>query len=94
MLQQLCDDTSNSVLIENNGVAPDWDCNLFLSNFIEENRIPSIIAELSLTLGVNGPYRFSPAASAVVCVAPAAAPPRRPTPCPDCRHGYAAGSRR
>ena len=29
-LRQLCDDGSNSVLIENNGVAQDWGCNFTL----------------------------------------------------------------
>ena len=32
MLRQLCDDASNSVLIENNGVTPEWGCNPFLSD--------------------------------------------------------------
>ena len=48
-LQQLCNDACDSVLIENNGVAPEWGCNLFSSdstNF-NENRIASVIAELS-----------------------------------------------
>ena len=36
-LQQLCDDASNTVLIENNGVAPDWSCYPFLSNSIVIN---------------------------------------------------------
>ena len=34
MLQQLCDDTSNNVLIENNGVIPEWGCNPFSRNLI------------------------------------------------------------
>ena len=57
MLRQRCDDTSDTVLVENSGVAPEWDCNPFLSNSIvfNENRIVSIIAELTLTLVVNGP---------------------------------------
>ena len=44
----LFDDASHSVLIENNGVAPDWACNLFSSDSIvfNENRIASVIAEL------------------------------------------------
>ena len=43
------DDVSDTVLIENNGVAPEWDCNLFLrhSIVVNENSIPSVIAELS-----------------------------------------------
>ena len=44
----LFDDASHSVLIENNGVAPDWACNLFSSDSIvfNENSIASVIAEL------------------------------------------------
>ena len=30
-LQQLCDDTSDAVLIENNGVTSEWGCNPFSS---------------------------------------------------------------
>ena len=41
-LQQLCDDASDSVLIENNGAASEWGC--------------SIVAVLTLTLSVNKPY--------------------------------------
>ena len=44
--------------IENNGVTPEGDYNLFLSSFIvfNENRNASvIIAVLTLALGVNGP---------------------------------------
>ena len=57
---QLCNDASNSVLIQNNRVTPDLGCNPFWRNSIvcNENRITSIIAELSaltLTVGVNGP---------------------------------------
>ena len=49
MPQQLCDDASNSVLIENNVVAPDWGCNPFSSDTVvfNENRITRMIAELS-----------------------------------------------
>ena len=43
MLRQRCDDTSNSVLIENNGVPPDWGCN---STIFNENSVASVIAEL------------------------------------------------
>ena len=48
-LQQLIDDATNSVLIENNGVTPEWTCNPFLSDSIvfDENRIASVIVELS-----------------------------------------------
>ena len=44
----LFDDASHSVLIENNGVAPDWASYLFSSDSIvfNENRIASVIAEL------------------------------------------------
>ena len=28
-LQQLCNETSDTILIENNGVTPDWGCNPF-----------------------------------------------------------------
>ena len=43
------DNDSDTVLIENNGVAPDWGYNPFLSNSIvfNEDGIASIIAELS-----------------------------------------------
>ena len=51
MLRQLCDDDdgSNTVLIENNGVALEWGCNQFVSNYIvfNENSTTNIIAELS-----------------------------------------------
>ena len=49
MLRQLSDDTCDSVLIENNGVAPEWGCNLFSSDSTDfnETRIASVIAELS-----------------------------------------------
>ena len=33
-LRQLSDDASDSVLIESNGVAPEWGCNPFSSNSI------------------------------------------------------------
>ena len=51
-LRQLCDDASNTALIENNGVAPDLGCNPFLGDSIvfNENSIISIIAELSHSL--------------------------------------------
>ena len=52
---------SDSVLIENNGVTPEWGCNPFSSNSIvfNENNIASVIrvvTVLMLMLGVNGPY--------------------------------------
>ena len=55
-LRQLCDDVSDTALIQNNGIAPDWGCNRFLSDSIvfNENRIASFIAALTLTLSVNG----------------------------------------
>ena len=48
--RQLCDDTSDSVLIEISGIAPEWGCNFFSSNSTDfnEDRIASVIAELSL----------------------------------------------
>ena len=33
-MRQLCDDTSDTVLIENNGITPDWGCNQFCSDSI------------------------------------------------------------
>ena len=49
MLQQLCYDASDTVLIENNGVARKWVATPFWSYSIvfNENTIASIIAELS-----------------------------------------------
>ena len=44
MLWQLCNDISDSVLIENNGVTPEWGCNSFSSDsivFIENIIVPS-----------------------------------------------------
>ena len=57
MLRQLCDDASNTVLIKNYGVTIDWGCNPFSSDSIvfNEKSVTSIIAELTLALGVNGP---------------------------------------
>ena len=48
-LRQLCNDASDSVLIENNGVALGWGYNPFSSDSIVLNdiRIASVIAELS-----------------------------------------------
>ena len=55
--RQRCDDACDSVLTENNRVAPEWVCNLFSSGstVFKENRIASVIAVLMLMLGVNGP---------------------------------------
>ena len=57
MLQQLCDDSSDFVLLENNGVAPEWSYNPFLIDTVvfNKNRIASVIAALTLTFGVYGP---------------------------------------
>ena len=57
MLWQLCDDASNTVLIENNAVAPELVLQPISSNSIvfNEKSITSVIAALTLTLGVNGP---------------------------------------
>ena len=57
MLQQLCDDAYNSVVNENNGVTPELDCNRFSNDSTDfnENKIASVTAALTLTLGVNGP---------------------------------------
>ena len=58
--RQRCNNACNSVLIENNGFAPEWGCNLFSSDSTDfnENRIASVIAAFTLTLGVNGPYTY------------------------------------
>ena len=58
--RQRCDDACDSVLIENNRVAPEWGCNLFSSDsfVFNENRIASVITALTLMLGVNGPLGF------------------------------------
>ena len=49
-LRQLCDDTSDSVLIENNEIAPDWGCNAFQAAplFFNNNRITSVITWCSV----------------------------------------------
>ena len=49
MQQKICDDASDSVLIENNAVAAESGCNLFLSDSIvfNESRVTSTIAELT-----------------------------------------------
>ena len=58
-LRQLCDDANDSVLIENNRVTAGWDFNSFLVTPLISMRIElsSLMAELSLTLSVNGPLR-------------------------------------
>ena len=55
--RQRCDDACDFVLIENNIVAPEWVCNPFSSDSIvfNKNRITSVIAVLTLTLGVERP---------------------------------------
>ena len=57
MLRQLCNDASDSVLTENNGVAPEYGCNPFSSDSIvfNENRVTRVMAELTLVFGVNRP---------------------------------------
>ena len=47
MLRELCDNASDPVLIENNVVVPEWDCNSFSSDSIvfNENSIASVITE-------------------------------------------------
>ena len=54
-LRQLCHDTSNSVLIEKNGVTPECGGNPFSINYtvFNENIIASVIVALTLTLSVN-----------------------------------------
>ena len=48
---QLCNDASDSAVIENNRVTTEWDCNPFSSDSIvfNENSITRIIAVSSLT---------------------------------------------
>ena len=55
--RQHCNDACDSVFIENNRVAPEWVRNPFSSDstVFNENRITSVIAVLTLMLGVNGP---------------------------------------
>ena len=67
---QCCDDTCDSVLIENKRIAPEWDCNSFSSDstVFNENRITSVIAALMLTLGVNGPLVSCPLSMVVKMV--------------------------
>ena len=57
MLQQLWDDVSDSLLIENNGVASEWGCNPFWSNCIVFNQtsMASVIAALMLILSLEDP---------------------------------------
>ena len=58
-LRQLCDDASDIVLIQNNGVASKWVATPFWSDSIDSNesRITSVIATLLLMLSVNGPLQ-------------------------------------
>ena len=54
----VCDYAGNIAMIENNGVAPNRDCNPLCSDCIvfNESSIASvIIAALAMTLSVNGP---------------------------------------
>ena len=57
--RERCDDACDCVLIENNRVASEWVCNPFSSDstVFNENRIASVIAALTLVLGVNGPLK-------------------------------------
>ena len=57
---QLCNDAIDIVVIESNGVTPDWSCNLFWSDFIvfNQNSIASAITSPTLTLSVNRPIRY------------------------------------
>ena len=59
--RQCCNDACDSVLIENSGVACKWVVNPFWSDttVFNENRIASVIAGLTLTLGINGPLKPS-----------------------------------
>ena len=57
-LRQHCDDASDTAVIENNGVTSEWVATLFWSDS-NENRIASVVAVLTLMLGVNGALRFS-----------------------------------
>ena len=56
-LQQLCNDASDTVLIESNGVTPDWSCNPFLVTPLSSMRTVQL---LTLTLGINGPLARNP----------------------------------
>ena len=57
--RERCDDACDSVLVENNRVASEWVWNPFSSDstVFNENRIASVIAALTLKLGVNGPLK-------------------------------------
>ena len=48
--RQCCDDTSDTSLIEYNGVAPEWGCNPFWSDSTDfnENCVASVITALTL----------------------------------------------
>ena len=62
----MSDDASNSVLIENNGVTPEWGCNPFSSDFIvfNDNRITRVItrvvADASCKRALKGAQGHSP----------------------------------
>ena len=56
-LRQRCDDASDTVLMENNGVAPEWGCNQSLRDITVLCNC-RVVAMLMLTLGVNGPLEF------------------------------------
>ena len=57
---QCCDDASDTSLIENIGVAPEWGCNQIWSNsiVINEISITIVITALTLTLNVDGSSRY------------------------------------
>ena len=59
--RQHCDDASDTVVIENNGVATKWVATPFPSDsfVFNENRIASVIAVLTMTLSVNGVNCFA-----------------------------------
>ena len=62
MLWQLCNDTSDPVLIENNGVTSECGCNsilVWLHCFQSDKHLRSIVTVLTLTLSVNEPQSVS-----------------------------------
>ena len=61
MLPQLCDEASDTVLIENNGFTLEWSCKLFSSDSIvlNENRIArTIVMPLTEKIAMVKPYGF------------------------------------
>ena len=52
-LQQLCNNTSNTSLIENNGITPEWGCNTFSSDPIVTGRNEVVAKAIFLHLFVN-----------------------------------------